>query len=281
MKLAIITGASGGIGRAIAECLAAEGWSLLLIARDGTRLSQLRLALGDAHPTLREQIAWLALDLTAPAAMAELVSYLGETQQTVDLVIHAAGCQRFACLEDQDDHAMEQQLALNLRVPMQLTRSLLPLMSPGSTIVTVGSTFGSIGYPGFSVYCATKAGLHAFSEALARELGPDGPRVCLLVPRATATELNHGAVDAMNQALGTAVDSPARVATELMQLLASRQRRRYIGWPEKLFVRLNALLPWLVDRAIGAQRQQICNFASTHPAACPAPAPALSHEEKL
>lgn len=280
MKLAIITGASGGIGRAIAERLAAEGWSLLLIARDGTRLSQLRLALGDAHPTLREQIAWLALDLTAPAAMAELVSYLGETQQTVDLVIHGAGCQRFACLEDQDDHAMEQQLALNLRVPMQLTRSLLPLMSPGSTIVTVGSTFGSIGYPGFSVYCATKAGLHAFSEALARELGPDGPRVCLLVPRATATELNHGAVDAMNQALGTAVDSPARVATDLMQLLASRQRRRYIGWPEKLFVRLNALFPSLVDRAIGAQRQQICNFASTHPAACPAPAPALSHEEK-
>ncbi|GAB3238567.1 SDR family oxidoreductase [Pseudaeromonas pectinilytica] len=278
MKFAIITGASGGIGRAVAERLAAEGWSLLLIARDGARLSQLRLELGEAYPALREQIAWLALDLTALDAMDELLSYLGETQQTVDLVIHAAGCQRFACLGDQDDSAMEQQLALNLRVPMQLTRSLLPVMAPGSTIVTVGSTFGAIGYPGFSVYCATKAGLHAFSEALARELGPDGPRVCLLVPRATATELNHGAVDAMNQALGTAVDSPARVASELMQLLASRQRRRFIGWPEKFFVRLNALLPWLVDRAIGAQREQICGFATIRPAA--RQAPVLPTEEK-
>lgn len=278
MKFAIITGASGGIGRAVAERMAAEGWSLLLIARDGARLSRLRLELGEAHPELLEQIAWLALDLTAPDAMTELLCYLRETQQPVDLLIHAAGCQRFACLADQDDSAMEQQLALNLRVPMQLTRSLLPVMAPGSTIVSVGSTFGAIGYPGFSVYCATKAGLHAFSEALARELGPDGPRVCLLVPRATATELNHGAVDAMNQALGTAVDSPARVASELMQLLVSHQRRRFIGWPEKFFVRLNALLPWLVDRAIGAQREQICSFATIRSAA--RQVPVLPTEEK-
>jgi short-subunit dehydrogenase len=280
VKLAIITGATGGIGRAMAERLFQAGWSLLLIARDGTRLSQLRLTLGEQIPERREQIAWLALDLTAAEAIAELLHYLAETQQAVDLLINAAGCQHFACLDEQGDQLLQQQLTLNLQVPIQLTRSLLPLLTAQSTIVNVGSTFGAIGYPGFSVYCASKAGLHAFTEALARELGPSGPRVCLLVPRATATELNHGAVDAMNQALGTAVDTPARVAEELMRLLAGTQRRRFIGWPEKLFVRLNALLPALVDRAIGGQREQICRFAKSASACEQAQTPAITHKDQ-
>ena len=168
---------------------------------------------------------------------------------------------------------MRRQVELDLLAPMRLTRALLPAMTSRSTIINLGSTFGEIGYPGFAVYCASKAGLHMFTEALARELGPQGPRVCLLAPRATATE-------AMNQALGNRVDSPERVADELMQLLAGRQSRRFIGWPEKLFVWLNQLIPALVGRAISAQREQIHHFtegASNQPVAPSLPLSSKEH----
>lgn len=261
MKYAVITGASSGIGQAISERLWLEGWSLLLIARNGQSLAALRQRLCSQSPEQERQLAWLALDITQPAAAEELTQFLQENQQSVDLLVNAAGCQHFAWLAGQEEAIMRRQVELDLLAPMRLTRALLPAMTSGSTIINLGSTFGAIGYPGFAVYCASKAGLHMFTEALARELGPEGPRVCLLAPRATATELNHGAVDAMNQALGTRVDAPERVAEELMRLLAGRQGRRFIGWPEKLFVWLNRQVPVLVGRAIGAQRAQIQSFA--------------------
>ena len=280
MKYAVITGASGGIGQAISERLWQEGWSLLLIARDGQRLAALRQQLCALSPERASQLAWLALDITQPEAASELKQFLLENQQSLDLLVNAAGCQHFAWLEEQAEAIMRQQVELDLLAPMRLTRALLPAMTPSSTVVNIGSTFGAIGYPGFSVYCASKAGLHAFSEALAREVGPNGPRICLLAPRATATELNHGAVDAMNRALGTQVDTPARVADELMALLAGRQRRRFIGWPEKLFVWLNGLFPALVDRAIGAQREQIHSFAQRPALRLAVPAQPLSSSKE-
>ena len=270
VKYAVITGASGGIGQAISERLWQEGWSLLLIARHGQSLAALRQRLCSQSPDQGRQLAWLSLDITQPAAAAELTQFLQENQQPLDLLVNAAGCQHFAWLEGQEEAIMRRQVELDLLAPMRLTRALLPAMTLRSTIINVGSTFGEIGYPGFAVYCASKAGLHMFTEALARELGPQGPRVCLLAPRATATEINRGAVEAMNQALGTRVDAPERVAEELMRLLAGRQGRRFIGWPEKLFVWLNRLVPTLVGRAIGAQRAQIQRFAkgaSNHPVA--------------
>lgn len=280
MKYAVITGASGGIGQAISERLWLEGWSLLLIARNGQSLAALRQRLCSQSPEQGRQLAWLALDITQPAAAAELTQFLQENQQSVDLLVNAAGCQHFAWLAEQEEAIMRRQVELDLLAPMRLTRALLPAMTSRSTIINLGSTFGVIGYPGFAVYCASKAGLHMFTEALARELGPQGPRVCLLAPRATATELNRGAVEAMNQALGNRVDSPERVAGELMRLLAGRQGLRFIGWPEKLFVWLNQLIPALVGRAIGAQREQIHHFtegASNQPVAPSLPLSSKEH----
>ena len=259
-KLAVVTGASGGIGAAICQRLRQEGWSLLLVARRLAQLESLQSELLANTPG-RGTVAIIPLDLTQPGAAAVLLEYLQARTLRLDLLIHAAGTQRFAWLAEQDEAALLQQVGLNLLAPIRLTRALLPLLGTQSTVVNVGSTFGAIGYPGFSIYCATKAGLRGFTEALARELGSQGPRICLLAPRATATELNHGAVDELNQALKNGVDSPERVADELLLLLASRRREHYIGWPEKLFARLNSLLPGLVDRAIAGQLEQIRHFA--------------------
>ena len=259
-KLAVVTGASGGIGAAICRRLRQEGWSLVLVARGQAQLESLKAELLAKTPGVGSVVA-VPLDLTQAESAQVLLSHLQARTARLDLLIHAAGTQRFAWLAEQDEAALLQQVGLNLLAPIRLTRALLPLLGTQSTVVNVGSTFGAIGYPGFSIYCATKAGLRGFTEALARELGSQGPRICLLAPRATATELNHGAVDELNQALKNGVDSPERVADELLLLLASRRREHYIGWPEKLFARLNGLLPGLVDRAIAGQLEQIRHFA--------------------
>ena len=129
-------------------------------------------------------------------------------------------------------------------------------------VLNIGSTFGSIGHPGFSAYCASKFGLRGFSEALRRELADTPVRVCYLAPRATRTELNGPRVDALNSALGVQSDAPVLVAAEVLRALQEPARFRiFLGWPEKLFVFLNSLLPRLVDQALRKQLPVIKRFA--------------------
>ncbi|MFC3914408.1 SDR family oxidoreductase [Pseudaeromonas sharmana] len=264
MGYAVITGATGGIGRAITVRLLREGWSVLLVARNSQRLTQWRQQwMTELQIRDDNRIGWLALDLQQPSSMAELQTFLCARQSSLDLVVQAAGCQHFSWLNQQTDAQLEQQLQLNLLAPLRLARMVLPLLGQNGTLVNIGSSFGEIGFPGFVPYCASKAGLAMATEALAREVGPQGPRICLLAPRATDTELNSNAVCQMNRALGNRTDTPQQVAEELMLLLTGRQTRRFIGWPEKLFVRLNRLLPSLVSRALARQWPVIYRYA--HP----------------
>lgn len=264
MGYAVITGATGGIGRAITVRLLREGWSVLLVARNSQRLTQWRQQwMTELQIRDDNRIGWLALDLQQPSSMAELQTFLCARQSSLDLVVQAAGCQHFSWLNQQTDAQLEQQLQLNLLAPLRLAHMVLPLLGQNGTLVNIGSSFGEIGFPGFVPYCASKAGLAMATEALAREVGPQGPRICLLAPRATDTELNSDAVCQMNRALGNRTDTPQQVAEELMLLLTGRQTRRFIGWPEKLFVRLNRLLPSLVSRALARQWPVIYRYA--HP----------------
>ena len=147
---------------------------------------------------------------------------------------------------------------------MLLSRRLLPtlLSSEHATLINVGSSFGSIGYPGFSGYCASKFALRGFTEALQRELADREIAIHYLAPRAVATDINSEAVVAMNAELGNAVDKPAVVADAVQALLHQRRsQNRYLGWPERLFVRLNALLPTLVAGSLRKQLPRILYYA--------------------
>jgi len=153
---------------------------------------------------------------------------------------------------------------INLVVPIQLCQSLLPLLEaqPEAAIVNIGSTFGSIGHPGFSTYCATKFGLRGFTESLRRELADTSVKVFYIAPRATKTDMNSKAVVELNRELGNAMDEPAIVVNEVIRLLKTRRAGDYfLGWPEKLFVRINGLLPRVVDNAIGKQLAAIKRLA--------------------
>lgn len=242
-KQVLLSGATGGIGWAIAETLAAAGAHLLLQGRNEDKLRQLQHALPGTHERV-------VADLNAPAGRAHV--FQSCQKKGLDLWVNAAGVQDFQFFADQDSELIQQMLQTNLLSPVLLTQSLLPLLqsSQDAAIVHIGSTFGSIGHPGFVAYCASKFGLRGFTEALQRELADSPVRVLYLAPRSTHTDLNSLSVIALNEALGNRVDSPQQVAKELMALLAGKRKHRYMGWPENLLVHINALFPGIVHKAL-------------------------------
>jgi short-subunit dehydrogenase len=260
---AILTGAGGGIGSAIAAAIAPLCESLLLVGRDTGRLGQLEQKI--ALPGLRARV--VQADLTTMAGRDAVARAAAEVPRGVDLLINNAGISEFAWFADQNDEAVARILGVNALAPMLLTRRLLPTLQlqPAATIVNVGSIFGYLGYPGCAAYSASKFALRGFTEALRRELA-DGPvRVLYFAPRATRTALNGDALTSLNEELGVAMDPPAQVADEFVRLLRRPARERLLGMPEKLFARINQLLPVLVDNGLRKQLSVIRDYARGRP----------------
>jgi short-subunit dehydrogenase len=253
---AVLTGASGGIGHAIAAALAPSCDALLLVGRHPARLAEAAAAAGPAARTLVADLA--------TSAGRDAVALDG-----VNLLINNAGACDFGWLAGQSDATLERIVETNVLAPMQLTRRLLPqlLRQPQAWILNVGSIFGYLGYPGHAAYSASKFALRGFSEALRRELA-DGPvRVLYFAPRATRTAMNGAGLVALNRELGVAMDDPAAVAQSLMRLLRRPARERLLGMPERLFARVNQLAPGLVDRALRRQLSTIRRHAPASPEA--------------
>lgn len=262
-KRVVLTGASGGIGEAIVGALAEQGAHLVITGRNHQKLVQI------AH-SVRE------MGGVCDVVVADLGTSEGifEVQQSahilghVDLLINNAGISEFEAFDVQSDDAIERLLHINLISPMKLTKQLLPYLKAAERglIVNIGSTFGSIGYPGFSSYCASKFGLRGFNEALSRELADTNVDVCYIAPRATQTAINSQQVVAMNDALGVKMDSAAWVAEHVVRTVQKNRRRVYLGWPEKFFVRMNALFPGVVANSIIKQLPIIRRYLASVPA---------------
>jgi len=244
-KTVLLTGATGGIGTEIAHRLAGEGARLILVSRDQYRLDDLLALLhGTGHTTLAADIA------TREGREALLVGIQGE----LDGVINNAGINGFGMLSSVDDEQLAQMFAINAMAPILLSRDLLPkLIASSGFIVNVGSGFGSIGFPGYCAYSASKFALRGFTEALRRELADTSVTVLYFAPRATDTAMNPPEVVELNKTLGNATDPPKRVAEELMALLKKGKGSRLIGLPERFFARLNSIFPSLVDGALEKQ----------------------------
>jgi len=253
----ILTGATGGMGQAMVAELCAAGAQVLVVGRQDKALQAL-VARFDG------QVSCLQADLRNAADRARVVQE-AQLMDGFNLLINAAGINHFGLFEAMQDSAIEDLIQTNLIATLQLTRALLPLLraQPQSGVVNIGSTFGSIGYPGFSVYCASKFALRGFSEALRRELADTAVQVVYVAPRATATEMNPAEVNELNRALGNSVDAPEAVASQILRAMENDDRRRFLGWPEKLFVVINGLLPRLVDKAMLKQLPVIRRFLNS------------------
>ena len=251
---AVLTGAGGGIGSAIARRLAPQADSLILVGRQPARLAALRAELG-AH------VQVVCGDLTSPSTLTA-IEQAAQAAGGINLLINNAGISQFHSFATQSPEAIRAMLDTNLLAPMLLTRQLLPLLhqAPSAQVINIGSVFGMLGYPGFAAYGASKAGLKGFSQALRRELSDTSIEVRHFAPRATRTAINSTAVNAMNSALGTAEDSPETVAAAFAEFLAGTAWHSTMGRKESFFVLVNRLLPSLPDDAIRKQLSVIRQY---------------------
>lgn len=258
-KIVVLTGASGGIGQAIAGACAASGARMILVGRNADRLEKVRCGLaGDLH-------VCVAADLASDAGRETLLSICDEAGR-VSILINNAGINDFGMFADQSAASIQALIETNLLSPMLLTHALMPMLTQQAEarVLNVGSTFGSIGYPGYSTYCASKFGLRGFTESLRRELADTDVSVSYIAPRATRTTINSENVVSLNEALGSTMDDPKIVAEHVLKIItAGEHRDKYIGWPEKFFVRVNALLPRLVDSNLRKQLPIIRRFAKS------------------
>jgi short-subunit dehydrogenase len=255
----LLTGAAGGIGAATALQLARAGAQLAVAGRSEAALQKLCAEIG-AHGGRAQPVV---VDLASFAGRQALADEAARRLGGVDLLVNIAGLLDFTPFEAEDPVAIERLMQVNLIAPIQLARLLLPAMlkQGRGRIVNVGSTFGSIAFPYFAVYSSSKFGLRGFSQALRRELDGSGVGVTYVAPRATRTPLNSSAVVRMNEALKVAMDPPEQVAAAIVRAIEQERAEVYLGWPEKLFVRLNAALPRLVDGALRKQREIMRKFA--------------------
>lgn len=184
-KVALVTGASAGLGVEFARQLAKRGHSLVLAARRKDRLHALARELGNARP--------VAIDLSAPGAAAKLIDDLAAHGESVDLLINNAGfglIGQFAELPGQREREM---VDLNAGVLTDLCRAVVPAMIERRSggIINVASTAAFQPGPKMAVYFATKAFVLSLSEALHEELKPHGIKVSCLCPGPTRTEFGE------------------------------------------------------------------------------------------
>jgi NADP-dependent 3-hydroxy acid dehydrogenase YdfG len=185
-EVAIVTGAGRGIGRAIARALAADGARVVLGARTRSDLAgvvdEVRAAGGEALA--------VATDVREERDVAALVDEAVGRFDRVDVLVNAAGTASFGPVADTKTDDWDAMLAVNLRGAMLASRAVIrPMLRHGrGTIVSIGSIAARRAIPGCAAYAATKAGLVAFSQALAEELRPT-IRVGVVLPGAVDTPL--------------------------------------------------------------------------------------------
>lgn len=247
-KTIVLTGSNGGIGSEIAKKLAAEGAILVLVGLDEKRLEEQQQALIGEHFVIQA-------DISTDKGRKAIFEQCEALENGIDMLINNAGVGQFSLFLKMSSEQIAKIININLTSTLLLSQALLPLLLSRSQaqIVNMGSTFGSIGYPGSTVYCASKFGIRGFSEALNRELDDTSVSVSYFAPRATKTKINSESAVEMNTALGTKMDTAEQVACAFISFLKKQQKHYYMGWPEKLFVRINSILPSVVDKSIVKQ----------------------------
>ncbi|MEJ8306216.1 3-ketoacyl-ACP reductase [Saccharibacillus sacchari] len=187
-QTAVITGAGKGIGRAVAEALAAEGVHLGLIARTASDLETLR---GELTEKYGVNVFVQAADVSVRTEIEAAVQALHEQLGAVDILINNAGIASFGKLVDMDPEEWERIIRVNLMGAYYTTRAALPFMieQNSGNILNVASTAGERGFATGSAYCASKAALISMSEALMQEVRKSNIRVVTLNPSTVNTEL--------------------------------------------------------------------------------------------
>lgn len=262
-RIVVVTGAAGGVGRALSRRFAAAGARLVLVDCDAAGLRESARALGGAV------LAAHAVDVAEDGAAGALRDAVLAGPGTAHVLVNNAGLTVHGAFADLTAADIDRVLDVDLRAPLRLTRAFLPLLRAGDEghVVFVASMAGLQPFPFQSVYSAAKAGLLGFARALAIELGGTAVGVTTVVPGAVATSFLSRAASrdpALSASLGRLVQRhgtpPERVAAATVRAVRRGTATVHVGWDSHLVRALTAVapaaLPALLTAGVRARRRR-------------------------
>jgi short-subunit dehydrogenase len=243
----LITGASGGIGKAVAEQAARAGIRLALAARSAEKLDALARELS-AHGA---EVIAVPTDVTSPDDRRRLLAAAVERFGGLDALINNAGVGSFGHFAEGTEAILRQVMEVNFFAPAELIRLAIPVLARGRqpAIVNVASMCGRRGLPAWSEYSASKFALCGLTEALRAELVRFGIDVLLVLPGLTGSELaRHLLRNEGRMKIDFAGGMPTeRVATGILRSLCKNRTETVLGWDARWLLRFNRFVPRLVD----------------------------------
>jgi short-subunit dehydrogenase len=244
MPFALITGASKGIGKAIAEILAARGYDLLLVARSGDLLEQVS---SEIHSLTNRNCHWLALDLAEDQAAEDVYTWCEKNQYNISVLVNNAGYGLSGSFEKYSAREHADMLHVNMITLTKLTRLFLPdlLKQPAGYILNIGSSASYQAVPLLSAYAASKAYVLSFSRGLYQELRKTKVSVTCVCPGPTDTHfVNRANIGAKGLKAAERINmSPKAVAIIAVDSLFRRKPEVIAGGLNKLTVFFVRLLP--------------------------------------
>ncbi len=247
-RRALVTGASSGIGRALAIELARQGVDLVLLARREERLAEV----AQQVKALNRRAVLVAGDVTEASARRRALDAARDELGGLDILINNAGVAAHGRFADANPNRIRPIMEVNFFAPVELIREALPLLRAGvqPLVVNIGSILGERGSPHKSEYSASKFALHGFSEAVRPELARLGIDVLVVV--AGPTESEHFDVLLEGTAELPWGNPPRQPADEVARTIvrAIQRGRRVVvtGWRGRLLLLANRLVPGIVDR---------------------------------
>lgn len=250
-KRILLTGATGGIGQPIAHLLAERGARLALVGRSAEKLCALKNTLATKSGEHATIIADFGIGGTGQRVANEAKALLGD----IDILINNAGVLDFIELQDQSDDRIAEVIHTNVTALIQLTHAVVGDFQAKNQghFVFIGSIFGSLGFPHFATYCASKFAVHGFSQALRRELVNTNIGVSYIAPRGINTPMNDTNTVGMWNKTGNKMDNPDTVANIVVKALESEKQEVFIGQPQTFFAWLNGVSPKIVNMGLKKQ----------------------------
>ena len=241
-KVALITGASRGIGRAIALELAQQGMRhLILIARDRQKLAEVAQEIEN----FGTQTTIITLDLTQPVSVNIAIAQIWRNHGPIHLLVNCAGVAHQNSFLQTKLPQVQEELSVNLLGTYTLTNLIARRMAKQKqgTIVNVSSLMGKVAAPTMATYSATKFAILGFTQALRRELAEHNIRVVALLPTLTVTDMVRG----LKLYRGVKPITPQQVAKALTTGLKKDKSEILVGWQSYLAIWCQNLAPWLLE----------------------------------
>ena len=248
-KTVWITGASSGIGEALAVAFSREGARVVLSARNAAELERVR-----RDCTQPERHVVLPLDLTDMNAIADAAKQAGE----IDILVHSGGVSQRSFAAETDLATDRAIMELNYFGTIALTKAVLPSMLARGTgqIVPISSVIGYVGIPTRSAYAASKHALHGFFEALRAETANRGLTITMVVPGYVRTKVSENALRGDGTKHGQLDEThakamrPERAAAKILDAIAAKKAEVRVGGKEIWAVLLRRFVPSLLRRAL-------------------------------